>query len=74
MAKKQENKNPKNRIKNYAKYSSIPFQMIAIICLGIFAGIKLDKFLVFKFPVFTLLFSVLSVILAIYFAIKDFIK
>ena len=49
--------------------------MGAIIFLGMFGGIKLDAFLgLKKFPAFTLIFSLLSVFLAIYFAIKDFLK
>ncbi|MBN2520274.1 MAG: AtpZ/AtpI family protein [Bacteroidales bacterium] len=48
--------------------------MMAIIVLGVFGGIKLDNLLNLKFPIFTVLLSLLSVILAIYIAIKDFIK
>ena len=49
--------------------------MGAIIFLGMFGGIKLDQALgLKKFPVFTLVLSLASVFLAIYFAIKDFLK
>jgi hypothetical protein len=47
--------------------------MIAIIVLGTFGGLKLDSWLELSFPVFTLVLSVLSVVLAVYYAIKDFI-
>jgi hypothetical protein len=51
------------------------FQMAAIIIIGMYGGIKLDEFLgLKKFPIFTLLFSLLSVFAAIYFVIKDFLK
>lgn len=49
-------------------------QMAAIITGGVFAGIKLDKWLQLKFPIFTLVFTLLSVFLAIYYFIKDSIK
>jgi hypothetical protein len=64
----------KNPLKNYAKYSSIAFQMLVIILLGVFGGYKLDQYLELKFPVFTLVLSLASVALAIYYAIKDFLK
>ena len=64
-------KKEKNKLKSYAKYSNIAFQMIAIIVIGAFGGLKLDEFLNWGIPVFTLLFTVLSVIVAIYISIKD---
>jgi F0F1-type ATP synthase assembly protein I len=48
--------------------------MLVIILVGVFAGLKLDEFLKWKFPVFTIVLSILSVVLAIYYAVKDFIK
>jgi len=50
------------------------FEMFAIIGLGIFAGIKLDQWLNMSFPLFTVLFSFISVAGAIYNAIKDLLK
>jgi len=66
----------KNRppLESYARYSSLAFQMFAIIGLGIFGGVKLDNWLNIGFPVFTVLLSILSVAAAIYIAIKDLIK
>jgi hypothetical protein len=48
--------------------------MFAIIGLGIFGGVKLDNWLGIRFPVFTILLSIISVAAAIYTAIKDLIK
>jgi membrane protein DedA with SNARE-associated domain len=48
--------------------------MIAIILLGVFGGKKLDNWLEMKKPVFTAILSLVAVILAIYYAIKDLIK
>ena len=64
----------KNQLKNYAKYSSIAFQMLVIILLGVFGGYKLDQFINIEFPLFTLIFSLGSVSLAIYVAVRDFLK
>jgi len=64
----------KNKLKSYAKYSNLAFQMMAIIVAGTFGGFKLDEYLSWGFPVFTLILSVTSVVVAIYIAIKDLIK
>lgn len=75
MATKAENpREPKKRLNDYARYSGMAFQMIAIILIGVFAGIKLDEYLSLKFPVFTLLLTLLSVFLSMYFVMKDFLK
>jgi len=49
------------------------FQMLAIILLGIFAGYKLDVWLHTK-PFLTVILSLSSVILAIYFVTRDLLK
>jgi hypothetical protein len=64
----------KKYLASYAKYSSIGFQMLAIILLGVFGGMKLDQWLHLKVPVFTVIFSILFVILSIYYAVKDLLN
>lgn len=66
--------NKKKQLNNYAKYSSLAIQMAAIITIGSLGGLKLDKWTNTNFPYFTLSLSVISVALAVYFAIKDVIK
>ena len=72
--KKKESQKNKERLSSYVKYSGIAFQMIAIILIGVFGGMKIDKWLNTDKPVFTALLSVLAVILAIYYSIKDLIR
>ena len=67
-------KQKKNYLNNYAKYSSIAFQMLAIILIGVWGGYKLDEWLDLKFPIFTVTLSLLSVIAAIYYVVKDLLK
>jgi ATP synthase protein I len=70
----QKNNLPKKQLSNYAKYSAMGIQMAAIIVGGVLGGIELDKWLALKFPIFTLVLTLLSVFLAIYYFIKDIIK
>jgi len=74
MPKNQEPslKNKEN-LSNFTKYSSLAFQMIAIIAVGVFGGIQLDRWVGTPKPIFTICLSLFSVVGAIYFAVKDFI-
>ncbi|MCX6295072.1 MAG: AtpZ/AtpI family protein [Bacteroidetes bacterium] len=74
MEQQKNNNLPKKLPNSYVKYSGMGIKMATIMIGGTFAGIELDKWLQLKFPVFTLIFSMLSVFLAIYYFIKDFIK
>ena len=56
------------------RYSGLAFQMIATICLGVFLGNRLDKYLHTPKPYFTGLFAVIFVVLAVYNSIADFLK
>jgi hypothetical protein len=47
--------------------------MVIIILAGTFGGIKLDKIVQLKFPVFTVVLSFASVILALYVVLKGLI-
>ncbi len=70
-----EETNPENKGANsYAKYTGLGIQMIVIILVTVWGGIKLDKLFGFHTPVFTVILSLLGVFAAIYTAIKDFIK
>ncbi len=64
---------PGKNLNNYARYSGMAFQMLAIILTGVFAGYKMDGWLNTK-PVLTVIFSVLAVILSIYFTTRDLLK
>lgn len=64
----------KKALKAYARYTSIAFQMLVIILAGVFGGRELDKWIDIGFPVFTLILTILSVLLAIYSVIRDLLK
>ena len=65
------NQKPKKQHKgNYALFSGIAIQMFVIIGLGTYAGLKLDENYPNKHNLYTVGFSLGSVILAIIFVIK----
>jgi len=72
--KKTNRSKSKKYLDSYARYTSIAFQMLAIILIGVFGGIKLDEWLELKFPVFTVILTILSVVLAIYYTVKDLVR
>lgn len=72
--KTKPDKEKRPPLESYARYSSLAFQMFAIIGLGIYGGYKLDQWLEIGFPVFTVLMSIISVAAAIYSAVKDLLK
>lgn len=70
----QEPKKKPPLTNNYAKYSGMAMQMMAIIVIGVLAGRKIDQWAATKYPVFTLVLTLLSVFAAMYYFIKDVIK
>ena len=74
-SKKKNPKNLQNKgIRDFARYSGLAFQMLGIILVTVWGGVKLDKLIGWKTPVFTIVLSLLGVFAAIYTAVKDFIK
>lgn len=64
----------KNRFDNFIRYSSLGFEMMAIIGIFTFAGYKTDQWMNNQFKGFTLGFMVVSVILAIFYGIRGLLK
>ena len=72
---KKNLKNLQNKgLNDFAKYSGLVFQMLGIILVTVWGGVKLDKLTGWQTPVFTIVLSLLGVFAAIYVAVKDFIK
>ena len=68
---KKENEKPFNA---YAKYSGLGLQMAIIIGGGCYGGFKLDDHFKNKTPIFTIVISLVSIALAMYIVLKDFIN
>jgi F0F1-type ATP synthase assembly protein I len=71
---KRENGKEENPLKTYAKYSGIAVQMVVIMLISVWGGIKLDELAGTETPVFTIILSLLGVATAIYTSIKDLIR
>jgi len=67
-------KRPKPRFDSFIRYSSLGFEMMAIIGIFTFAGYKTDQWLNNEFRGFTLGFMVVSVILAVLYGTKGLLK
>jgi F0F1-type ATP synthase assembly protein I len=64
---KMENKDNKN---SYMQYSSMAFELLAAIALGVFVGIKLDKWTGTRTPWFGVVGSLLGIFAGLYLFIK----
>ena len=71
MSESEENKNP---LKFYAKYSSLGLQMIVIIVAGAFGGKALDSYAGWKFPVFTFVLTILSVVGSVLYGMRELFR
>ena len=70
-SKKQPDSNKPNSI---LRYSGMGLQMAAIMLLGAWSGIQIDKQLEIKNSIFTAILTILAVIIAVYLTIRDLIK
>lgn len=67
-------KQKKNSALNtYAKYSAIAFQMLAIIGIGSFVGVKCDAYFGLENNLWTIILSLCATILAVVFVIRRII-
>lgn len=64
----------KKSLASYTRFTSIAFEMLVIILIGVFGGLKLDERLKLTVPVFTIILSILAVILSIYTVTRDLLK
>lgn len=77
MEKEKNQKEKRSKysgLEQYAKYTGIAFQMIAIILVFVWGGIKLDEKYRKGEPLFVIIFSLIGVFAGLYIALKDFIR
>jgi F0F1-type ATP synthase assembly protein I len=64
----------KKGLRDYARYSSLGFRLIAIVLVGFFGGMKLDQVVGLDKPVFTIVLAAAGLFLSLYLVIKDLMK
>ena len=74
MEKKSGPPSKRKQVNDYVKYSSIAFQMIATILIGVFVGVKLDEYFETDNSIFTLIFSMVFVLFGIFIGVRGIIK
>lgn len=73
MNRQIQNK-PKKNLDNFIRYSSLGFEMMAIIGLSTFGGYKIDEWMENEFKTFTLILMILSVIVSIIYGTRNLLK
>jgi hypothetical protein len=63
--------NQSSKIKSFARFSGLAFQMLVIIGLGSFGGVKLDEAYPNEYSVFTIICSLVSIAIAMYLVIRQ---
>ena len=64
----------KKSVNNFARYSSISFQMLATIGVFAFIGYKLDAYQHTKTPIYTATFCLVGVVISLYQVVKQLNK
>ncbi len=67
-------KEQKKGLNNFARYTSISFQMLVTIGLFAFAGYKIDAYRNSKTPIFTAILSLMGVVLSLYQVVRQLNK
>lgn len=57
---RHQNKQNRSQLNSYIKYSGLAFQMIAVMGLAVWGGMKLDDAVGNKFPAFMIILSLLA--------------
>ncbi|UBM62698.1 AtpZ/AtpI family protein [Candidatus Sulfidibacterium hydrothermale] len=70
----KQKKDKKDALKAYAVYSALGMQMAVIVVAGAFGGRALDKWGQWHFPVFTVVLTLLSIVLSILYGMREFFK
>ena len=70
----QKKPDPDHPVNQYVRYSGLGFQMLAAVLIGVWLGVKTDHWLGMKYPVFTIIFIILSITASILILIRSLPK
>ena len=71
MNNKKSYPKQKKQLNKLVRFSGIAFQMVIIICIGSFSGYQLDLYLGINNSIFTIVFSLLSIAVALTYVIQQ---
>jgi hypothetical protein len=63
-----------NFLKDYAKYSSLVIQMIALAAMGVLGGIQMDKWMKMTKPIFTISLTVIMTLVALFHLFRTLLR
>lgn len=72
--KANQSKQSRSQLNTYIKYSGLAFQMIAVMGLAVWGGMKLDKMAGNDFPAFMIILALLSFTAALIVTIRSLPK
>ncbi len=72
MQEKETNQGKKRLSADYGRYTGIAFQMIAVLLMGGFGGLKADEYFQTS-PILTVVLSLLAVLLAMVMVVREFV-
>jgi F0F1-type ATP synthase assembly protein I len=64
----------KRSLREYTRYTSLGYQLVAVVLAAFFIGHLLDKWISTGFPIFTLIFSVGGLATMLYLLLKGLMK
>jgi hypothetical protein len=71
---KEKRNKQKTSLNDYVRFSAIGLEMAIVVVAGVWGGVALDKYCLFRVPVFRLLFSFLSLFAAMWILIRTIKK
>lgn len=66
-----QDQKPKGQLNSFARFSGIGFQMLVIIGLGVYGGLKLDEKYPNQYQTFTIICSLAGIAIALYSVIRQ---
>lgn len=74
QAMKYQKQNKRKGFDSFLRYSSLGFEMMAIIGLGTFLGFKIDQWMKNEFKGFTLGLMIFTVLVAVIYGTRNLLK
>jgi uncharacterized membrane protein YfcA len=70
----KQKRNKQRGFDTFIRYSSLGFEMMAIIGLGTFLGFKIDHWMGNEFKAFTFGLMIISVVVSVLFGVRNLLK